>query len=258
MLRKSFSASGFVALATVAAVWLGCGSDDPATVPQNDTDAGTVNRTDSGSNTRVDSGAGNGDGTGGLDGGVQITYGTCETFSACGGDLVGDWKVTGGCLDKSTFDAARLNCPTLQESDVKIEATGTLDFTATQLTRDTKVRLTGKVFVPTNSDACPDAKNAPCLFLGAGLTAGAAGLAFDTATCTDTAAPEKGCNCNVSKTITDNATQPYSTPSTGTLRTENPTQQYNYCVNGASSTYLQTSQGSTAQTIKLYVKIGKQ
>lgn len=257
MLRKSFSASGLVALATVAAVWIGCGSDDPATVPQNDTDGGTSGRVDSGASPRVDSGTGNGDGTGGLDGGVQITYGTCQTAAKCGGDLVGTWKITGGCLDKSTFAAARLSCPELVESDVNIQASGTVSFTATETTRDTTQKLTAKIFVPTDSenDQCP-ANGQGCAFLGFGLTSGLGGpeLSFDKATCTDTMTPAKGCNCAVEKTVTDKRTQSY-TATGGTLTTSSPTQTFDYCVNGGSSSYIETT---TGQSLKLNVTIAKQ
>lgn len=257
MLRKSFSASGFVALATVAAVWIGCGSDDPATVPQDDTDGGTSVRRDSGSNTPVDSGSGNGDGTGSLDGGVKITYGTCATATKCGGDLLGTWKITGGCLDKSTFDAARDACPEVVESDVNIQATGTVSFTATETTRDTTQKLTAKVFVPTQSSksGCP-ANGQQCSILGFGLTSGIGGpgLSFDKATCTDTMTPSKGCNCTVEKTVADKRTQSY-TATGGTMTTSDPTQTFDYCVNGGSSSYIETTSG---QSLKLNVTITKQ
>jgi len=256
MLNKCFSFAGVVALGGVVAMWAGCSSDDTTSTAK--TDGGTDSTLDSGStgNTTVDSGSNTS--SGGLDGGVTVTYGSCTVTPACGGDLVGNWKVTGGCLDKSTFDDARKSCSSLQESDVSIQAVGTLSFTATQTTRDTTVRLTGNVFIPTNDDQCSAAKGTSCGLLSIGLSTdfpGAPpGLKFDTATCTDTATPSTGCNCAVTKTTTDKASQPYTT-SNGVLTTTSPDQTYNYCVNGSSSSYVETTPG---QTLKLNVQIGKQ
>ena len=255
MLNKCFSVGSFVALAGVMTVWVGCSSDDtPASTAS--TDAGTPSTVDSGSNGTGSVDSGNGT-TGGLDGGVSITYGTCQTFAKCGGDVVGNWKVTGGCFDKSTFDDARKLCPGLQESDVVIQAAGTLSFTATDTTRNTTVKLTGKIFVPTADPTCSSANGQNCAFLPIGLTQlGSGALKFDTATCTDTTSPSKGCNCDVTKTTTDDATQPYTKSSDGdTLDLTSPTQTYDYCISGGTNTYLETTNNST---LKLYVQIGKQ
>ena len=257
MLNNCFSVGSFVALAGVMTVWVGCSSSDTPASTAN-TDAGTSSTLDSGSNgtDTVDSGSGTANG---LDGGVTVTYDTCQTFAKCGGDVVGSWKVTGGCLDKSTFDTARRSCSQLQESDVVIQAAGTLTFDATTATRNTTVKLTGKVFVPTADAAgCSAANGQSCSFLGLGLTLGIAGsaLKFDSATCTDTTAPSKGCNCDVTKTTTDDATQPYTKSTDGDrIDLTSPTQTYDYCINGATNTYLETTNNST---LKLYVQIGKQ
>ena len=39
--------------------------------------------------------------------GIDITYGTCTNFTKCGGDLVGSWNVTGGCLSEYSFAEAK-------------------------------------------------------------------------------------------------------------------------------------------------------
>ena len=257
MLKKCFSVGGFVALASVVTVWAGCSSDaTPASTANND--AGTDSTLDSGSNgtNTVDSGSNNG-----LAGGVNITYGACATFAKCGGNVVGDWKVTGGCLSPDTFTDAKAQCPGLQESNVVIQASGTLDFTATNVTRDTTIALTGSVFIPLGG-TCPATTNYSCGILGIGLTSkdlAPGGLYFDSATCTDATTPSKGCNCNVAKKITDASTQTYVTTTDGTLTTTSSStppasQTFDYCINGTTDTYFETTQG---QSLKLYVTIGK-
>jgi hypothetical protein len=245
MLRRSFSLASVVGLGGLV-VFAGC-SDDPS--PAAGRDAGPSS-TDSGADPQ-DSGSTTPDS--GQAPGATITYGTCPAFTKCGGDLLGSWKVSGGCLSEDTFAAAKTQCPGLKETDVVITASGTVDVTATNVNRDVSISLTGKVAVP---KTCLE--GAPCAALGLGLTnplLAPGGLAFKTATCTD---GTDVCNCDVATTRDDKSDVGYTTTPDGTLTIPASgaakEQTYDYCVAGSKLTYTETT---ATQTLKLFVEISK-
>ena len=73
---------------------------------------------------------------GGSDGGG----GTCAMANACGGDIVGNWKVTSSCV-KVSGNIGDPDCPTAT-ADATFQATGTASYTAA-LTYSLALTLTG-------------------------------------------------------------------------------------------------------------------
>jgi hypothetical protein len=260
MLTKSFALAAAITLAGTT-VWAGC-SGGSAVAPAVSNDAGDPNRGD-GSNGQDDSGPGgrgdtpdSGDKKDSGDNNapeVPIAYGTCPAFTKCGGEIVGSWKVSGGCLSSDTFAAAKDRCPGLTESDVVIKASGTVVATATTVERKTTVKLSAKVTLP--KDGCgflvPD-----CGLIGAGLKSGQlpGTPKFDDATCTDGGTE---CNCTVAATVTEDKLDTY-TVADGVLTTANPTRTFDYCVQGNKTTYTETTpaQGN-AFVLPIIVEITK-
>jgi len=237
MLSKSFSVAAVVAL-TGSVVWMGCSSDDsPAAT--NTTDAGSNTENDAGSDP-VDSGNDQGKKDSGTTNdagtfeGVDITYGKCPAVAKCGGDIVGSWKVSGGCVPDDAFAEAKAQCPGLQESDVVIKANGTVVATATTVERKTNVQVSAKVVVPKACSPVPD-----CGLIAAGLQTGALPGApkFEKATCTDGG---DNCNCDVLGTASEESNDDYTTNG-GVLTTTNPDRTFDYCVDGNKTTYTETT-----------------
>ena len=237
MLTKSFSLAAVVGLAG-SVMWVGCSSDDPkVSAPTQDAGTGTDNDsgksdTDSGNNNPPDDDAGSKKDAG-FDG-VDITYGKCPDFTKCGGDVVGSWKVSGGCVADDAFAEAKTKCPGLQESDVVIKANGTVVATATTIERKTNVQVSAKVVVPKSCSPVAD-----CSLIAAGLQTGALPGApkFETATCTDSGA---NCNCDVVGTVNEETNDDYTTAG-NVLTTKDPDRTFDYCVKGTKTTYKETT-----------------
>jgi hypothetical protein len=218
-----------VSLVALTASWLGCGgssASSPATLdsgvaaveagstPDAAADAADAAPATTDASTKPDAAL-----SGPL---VDLQYGNCTGFSACGGDPIGTWKITGGCVDDTVFDSATSQCPGLTSSTVVFQARGTIVADATTITRTTEVKLTATFAVPqvckeSNplGTKCPDLETA--LKVGAGL---------DTATCKDAAAGG-GCDCDVGQT-TNEATADAYTTSGNTLTSAART--FDYCV----------------------------
>jgi hypothetical protein len=174
-----------------------------------------------------------------------MTFGTCPTFTPCGGDEVGSWKVSGGCLSDAILTDAKTACPGFTTSNEVIKAKGTVDLDGTNVVQHTSVKLTADAFIPFAGD-CAATTNCQLLAAGAKLQ-----LGFDQATCTDHAGGG-GCDCTVEKTNTTNANDSY-TKSSNTITTGGG-DSYDYCVAGSKLTYTQTSGQNPPP---LYIELSK-
>jgi hypothetical protein len=252
MLRTSLSLAAVVVAGSVA--WLACSGSSGTVGPSTPDDAGT-----SGPGTLDDSGGGTTGGDSGPSGqgvpdagpgAVAITYGTCPAFTKCGGDITGNWKLTGGCLSSDTFTAFKKQCPGLKESNVQIQASGTIDATATQLNRQTTIAVIANLEVPKSCSPVPS-----CALIESGLKTPVFGVAFDNATCTENGAL---CECLVSTTYHDNENSTYTTTPDGTLTTPptgtQPTRTFDYCVAASKLTFTETT---STQPLKLFVTVAK-
>jgi hypothetical protein len=242
MLKKCFSLAAVTALGG-SIVWAGCSSEEPATIPPTN-DAGDAGPTDAGTSADTGTQQPTGDAgdkkDSGSPPGVDITYGSCSAFTKCGGDLVGSWKVSGGCISSTAFDSAKAKCDGLEESDVVIKASGTVVATATMIERKTSATLTAKVAIPKDCSPLPD-----CGLIAAGLQSGALPGAptFDKATCKDSGTI---CNCDVEATLTEDASDAY-TAKDGVVSTTNPDRTFDYCVQGTKLSYEETTKSKDFQ-----------
>lgn len=173
---------------------------------------------------------------------VAITYGNCAAFTPCGGDPIGSFTVTGGCVGNGAFAAAKAQCAGIVESNVVFEARGTLVVDATTSTRNTEVKLAATLAVPAVCVAaigtCADVQ-AAILFVAK----------VDTAVCTD-GATAGTCDCDVTDLTAEKTSAAY-TKSANTITTSNPTRTFDYCVTGNEIKYLETTANSVPATFVL-------
>lgn len=223
------------ALLAGCALWIGCGGTSTTSAP---TDSGTAPET-----SAPEAGT-TPDGGGGTDASTDATvippnngpfidlqYGMCPTFAACGGDPKGLWNVTGGCVSEKIFDAAKQQCPNLAVSNVKFQARGNVNATATNIARQLEVKFTAAFAVPPEckngnpvGTTCKDAETALKF----------AGLA--TAACKDNAA--MGCDCDVTNDLGENTSDPYTV--SGNTLTANA-RTFDFCVTGNEIKYTETT-----------------
>ncbi len=215
-----------------AAGWMGCSSGDSAGV--GTVDGGTGNEGGTGaeggsSEASTDAGADSASAVEITGPFVDIKYKGCATFAACGGDVKGLWRVSSGCVPDGAFDAAKQQCPTLTESNVKFQARGVVFADATTITRKTEVKFTATLAVP---KSCKDtigtcADLAPLIkFTG-----------IKDATCTDVVA-DGSCTCEVGDQTVENTTDTYTTAA-NTLTSGART--FDYCVKGNDIEYKETT-----------------
>jgi hypothetical protein len=175
---------------------------------------------------------------------ATITYGSCSTFTACGGDVKGTWNVSGGCVSSDLFKAAKAQCAGITESAVVFQARGNVTADATTITRNTEVKFTAKLAIPSD---CKAKVGGACATVGSALIF--AGL--QTATCTDDAATS-GCNCDVGDTITDSSSNVYVTAgNTLTTGSGASARTFDYCAAGSKLTYLETTAKAVPVTFEL-------
>jgi hypothetical protein len=226
MIRLRMPLSIVVVLVATAA-WVGC-SGKVAPSPAEDNDAGIPSPDDPPSDPPKDppppppTDAGP---TPMPEAGTPLTYGTCANFNACGGNIAASWSVSGGCASSDAFGELRKQCAGLKESNVKINASGTLSANGTALTRKLSTTVSANIEIPKSCLPLP-----ACAIIGTLLTSGQVpGIPkFDTATCTDSAS---ACQCSVGLTATQDSTVPYTTAGS-VLTTGGSAQTFNYCVAG--------------------------
>jgi hypothetical protein len=251
MLGRSLSLAT-VAAALVAGVPIWACSSSTATIPEVDAgspvDAAPV-PDDSPSGATPEASAG-----------INITYGQCPAFTKCGGDIVGSWHLTGGCLSEQTFAQAKSICPQLKESNVSLHATGSLDVTATNIQRETAVNLSAHIELPKSCDilapsaTCTDVSNLlmnPLIFPG--------GFSFKTATCVDSTTDAKLCECDVTTSYSESIDTTYTATPDGSLTTPPATgssspRTYEFCIASAALTFTETTQ---SQPLRFFATLAK-
>jgi len=106
----------------------------------------------------------------------------CPANNACGGNVVGTWDYTGGCID-SLFAQIKQACPTAQINAMGT-VKGTLTFTATTVARNARADASATIVFP------------PVCTMGLTCTALAATLGPGSS-CTGTTS----CTCNVTSSV---------------------------------------------------------
>lgn len=236
-----------ITIASASTMWFGCSSTEEAPPATTTPDAGGGAETGTGSDTGpgpTTDGSTKTDGSSTTDSGptidppsgpfVDLTYGSCPALAGCGGDPIGRWNVTGGCVDESVFAQATEACPAIVISDVKFQGRGYVDANATTITRATEVKVTGKFNVP---ESCKMVVGT-CATIGAALQA-LAGI--DTATCADDGAG--GCDCAIADTRLESSSNGYTTSGTTLTTTASTPQTYEYCVDTNKVSYQETTGG---------------
>lgn len=152
---------------------------------------------------------------------VDLTFGTCPDFTACGGNVVGEWKMTGGCISDSLLDQAEQYCTGFAVKSSAVKGKGILNATATNIARKFLVTADLSVSAP-----CPGtiALVGGC----AGLASTILGLndAITSASCTPATV---GCDCDIKAEFFQENAAPYTT--NGNTLTSG--EVYDYCVAGS-------------------------
>ena len=237
-----------VTLLASATWWVGCSS----TVVESTADAGGNTPVEAGGQQETgpiaeggtDASTDSADGASPLGPFVAITYGNCAAFTPCGGDPIGSFSMTGGCVGNGAFAAAKAQCAGIVESDVVIQARGTVVTNATTIVRNTEVKLAAKLAIPAS---CVTQAGGSCATIEAGITFVGK---LDSASCATDGAG--GCNCTVgdttAETTTDTYTKTATSITTGTGTTE---RTFDYCVTGNELKYLETTANSVPATYVL-------
>ena len=276
MLKKSFTLASAISL-TGAVAWMSstvaCGGDE-ATVDGSSSSSGGDGGSSSGASSSGASSSGASSSSGdpfadaGLTDpktvqGVDVMYGTCDPFTKCDGPIEGSWAVSGGCLDKSTFDQFRAmaKCPGIHEHDVVIKASGTVTATKTEVTQKTSIFLSAQIDIPKDCQTVQFVllqSGGDCSGLNDLLTSGQGPAQFNHAKCIDDGA---NCKCAADATITEpgTAADPYDTDGAGTLTTQpasGPERTYDYCPKDDLITYRETTKDN--KSFNMFLKIKKQ
>jgi hypothetical protein len=195
---------------------VGCGS---ATVNNNGGDGGSSN----GDGSTMPGSDGGGNPNGG-----PITFpAQCPAFTACGGNLVGTWDYSDGCV-ADPFKDFKSACPALTVMDEKGTVKGSVTFTDKTVKRAGSVAYSATIVLP---PSC--VQGVPCSTFN-----------MKGATCTGSGT----CNCQVtgSDSIVDEDTYTVQ----GSKVVTGGGNEYDYCVMGSKLQYTET--GANAQHVGVF------
>jgi hypothetical protein len=170
--------------------------------------------------------------------------GTCANSPACGGNIVGTWKITSACASASPsmFD---MSCPGASESG-NLTATGTYTFNA-DMSYSTSVLVSGTVTVGLPASCLSmGGVTVTCDELNALFASGAGGMAAGSAHCSSAGS---NCNCTISMTNSpQNDSGTYTTTAAGLLSLMAgggaTSEQDDYCVSGGTALTISPHPGS--------------
>ncbi len=172
-------------------------------------------------------------------GSTSDSNGKCANGAACGGSLVGTWKVTSTCLTLDLGSAmGTAACPEQTSTAKNLRATGNATYGA-DLTYTSNATLTYDAAI-TQPKSCLTVQNITltCDQLQQSVEARLAMTPFTSVSCKATA--NGGCACTfsgASQTISDAGT--YTTTGAGLLTqtpTSDPPDESDYCVKGSTLT----------------------
>lgn len=173
---------------------------------------------------------------GGCTGSTSGNTSNCGKVAACGGNVVGTWKVADSCITSSTASMPNTSCPGETLQVASFQASGTLTLNA-DMTYTTALSTAATLqLVEPLSCLSSGTVTATCDQLAMGLNAADAG----SANCTTS-----GMNCNCTSTFSQPTTTQTGTYSlSGTTVTITP-------ANGTASTDSYCVQGSTLHVLSL-------
>jgi hypothetical protein len=163
-----------------------------------------------------------GGGGGGPPSVVGQISGSCRSFTACGGNLVGTWWYTSACV-AHVFPELVAYCPSATVSGASGTWRGKLIITATQANESGTITTKGTASIPSS---CVSSCSSVGSLLGS----------FYSGTCT---AVSGGCNCTLTRTQSG-STDPASYDVSGghvTVHDSNGQRDYDYCVTGTKAIF---------------------
>jgi hypothetical protein len=198
-----------------------------------------------------DGGVGDGGaGDGGTDGGLVITnpgggttvnlsFGTCPAFSACGGDEHGTWDYTAVCDTEDYAEQIKQSCPSATIKSLTGTKKGTVLIVGSGIARDVVTTINMVVTIP-GSCATP---LGGCSGVQTAIQQGLPG-----ATCSATGtAGACDCSATITGTIRDSTTYTRS----GSRITVANGDVYDFCITGSKMTYMEGGNDPTSGVFEM-------
>ncbi len=163
--------------------------------------------------------------TGGVTGTISFPD-QCSALQACGGDVVGTWDYTAGCVE-NPFTGLKSACPALTVTGLTGTAHGTLTFTATTVARNASATVAATISVPSScAQPMGGCAGVQKQLTDAGLVATCAGAG--------------DCSCSVSRSDSMDDSNGYT--ASGTTITLSTGDKYEYCVSSGMLGYKAVNQ----------------
>jgi hypothetical protein len=156
------------------------------------------------------------------------TSGTCTDFTPCGGDVVGTWDVSGGCVELPIGDTVR-TCPGASITRAAGQARGRVSFDGAIAHRVAQSIVDVQIVVP-----------AICASFVGGCSGLEAQLRMQAPDSACTMAASGACTCEARQTTSIDDTDAYTTTATEIVGTVSG-KRWAYCVAGDALTYRDTS-----------------
>lgn len=161
-----------------------------------------------------------------------VAAGECPEFTACGGDIVGVWDTSGGCFEVD-IESAISRCPGARVTERSGRGRGRVIFGADgNAHRVAESQVAASVFVPAACTAFVSCESIEDLMRAQASSA----------TCTS--APGGDCNCDATYDFALDETSPYGTEGNEITA---PGKRWEYCVDGETLTYQDTSPSGTRE-----------
>jgi len=235
-------------LVIVCALVLACGGDDDVVGDagaRTGVDAGAVDGADSGSPAVTDAGAANdGGSTPTIDAGPDfcdspaafgievVEPGECDALVPCGGDLVGTWDFSGGCVEVPIEEAV-MRCPGATVVRREGTATGCVTFTPTIARRVATGSVEVEAFFPALCTA----------FFSCDMLQSTFRMTAPDTECTE---DDSGCTCLARLAIEIDDTDFYRSEGNQIVSTTSG-RRWDYCIEGDALSYTDATVGTTRE-----------
>jgi hypothetical protein len=210
---------------------------------------------DSGDDGPGDGGSGDGgaDGgtssDGGTDGGlvitnpgggttVNLTFGTCPAFSACGGDEHGTWDYTTACDSKDYAAQIKQACSSASIKSLSGTLKGSILLAGAGIARDAVTTVNLVITIPAScATALGGCSGVQTVFQ----------QAFSGGTCASAGAGACDCSATINRTIRDATTYTKA----GSRITVANGDAYDFCVSGSKMTYMEAGSNATSGVFEM-------
>jgi hypothetical protein len=176
--------------------------------------------------------------------------GSCDTVAACGGDIVGTWKVRDSCIDGlsgQSISGLGNTCPSASAHVSNVTVTGTMTFKADKtVTSSGMIAETVDVTLPasclTQQGVTITCDQLNQVSKSVNVSGSDAGVSAPALNCHN--ASGGGCTCSESVTVPFMSAQTYSTSGTTLTLQGSSTRTEDYCVQG-NTLYVQSKMSTT-------------